>query len=262
MTVLLSALAGAGSQFFDANGTPLAGGKLYTYAAGSTTPIVTFTDSSGVGANTNPIIFDSAGRPPAQVWLTKGNVYKFVLTTSADVQIWSQDNIPAVNDITNVAWADITGTPTTLAGYGITDALTDVQIAAIYAPKASPAFTGTATASDDSGAQQTIGWRDAPQTFSAINYTLVLADRGKSVVMNGSSLTLTIPANATVAFPIGAVIPIVNLNASALSIAITTDTLTLANSTTTGTRTLARNALASALKVTATSWIISGVGLS
>lgn len=262
MAVLLSALAGAGSQFFDANGAPLAGGKLYTYAAGSTTPITTFIDSTGVGANTNPIILDSAGRPPAQVWLTKGNVYKLVLKTSADVQIWSQDNIPAVNDITTVAWTDVTGTPTTLAGYGITDAITAALAATTYAPIANPAFTGTATAADDSGAQQTIGWRDAPQTFSAINYTLVLADRGKSVVMNGSSITLTIPANASVAFPVGTVISIINLNASALSIAITTDTLTLVNSTTTGTRTLARNGIASAIKVTATSWIISGVGLT
>jgi hypothetical protein len=91
---------------------------------------------------------------------------------------------------------------------------------------------------------------------------LVLADRGKSILMNGASLILTIPANSAVAFPVGTVIIIVNLNALALSIAITTDTLTLANSVTTGTRTLARNGLATCVKIGATSWLISGAGLS
>jgi hypothetical protein len=90
----------------------------------------------------------------------------------------------------------------------------------------------------------------------------VLADRGKSILMNGTSLTLTIPANSAVAFPVGTVIIIVNVNTSALSISITTDTLTLANSTTTGTRTLARNGLATCVKIGSTSWLISGAGLT
>jgi hypothetical protein len=80
--------------------------------------------------------------------------------------------------------------------------------------------------------------------------------------MNGSSLTLTIPANSAVPFPVGTVIIVVNVNASALSIAITTDTLTLANSTTTGTRTLAQNGLATCVKIGGTSWLISGAGLT
>ena len=90
----------------------------------------------------------------------------------------------------------------------------------------------------------------------------MLADRGKSVVMNGTSLTLTIPANGTVAFPVGTVLIIINLNATSLSIGITTDTLTLANSTTTGTRTLARNGMATCVKIASTSWLISGAGLT
>ncbi len=90
----------------------------------------------------------------------------------------------------------------------------------------------------------------------------MLADRGKSILMNGTSLTLTIPANSAVAFPVGTVVIIVNLNVSALSIGITTDTLTLANSTTTGTRTLAQNGLATCVKIGSTSWLISGAGLS
>jgi hypothetical protein len=80
--------------------------------------------------------------------------------------------------------------------------------------------------------------------------------------MNASALTYTIPANGSVAYPIGTVLTIVNIYAGNLSIAITTDTLTLAGSTTTGTRTLAQNGIATALKVSSTSWVISGSGLT
>jgi hypothetical protein len=80
--------------------------------------------------------------------------------------------------------------------------------------------------------------------------------------MNGSSVTLTIPANSTVPFPTGTVFIVINVNSTALSIAITSDTLTLVNSTTTGTRTLARNGVATCIKIGATSWLISGAGLT
>jgi hypothetical protein len=101
-----------------------------------------------------------------------------------------------------------------------------------------------------------------PQNLKTANYQLVLADRGKSVVMNGSSLTLTVPANAAVAFPIGTAIVVINVNATSLSVAITTDTMTLVNTTTTGTRTLAQNAMATLVKVGATSWLIAGLGVT
>ena len=77
-------------QFLDANGNPLSGGKVYTYAAGTTTPLVTYTDSSGSVPNTNPIILDSRGE--AAIWLGVAS-YKLKLTTSTDVEIWTVDNI-------------------------------------------------------------------------------------------------------------------------------------------------------------------------
>lgn len=77
-------------QFVDANGNPLAGGKLYTYAAGTTTPLATYTTNAGNIANANPVILDSAGR--ASVWLAAG-AYKFVLTDSTDVLSYTTDNI-------------------------------------------------------------------------------------------------------------------------------------------------------------------------
>jgi hypothetical protein len=266
MTVYLSAFAGAGAQFFTDDGQVLSGGKIYTYAAGTTTPQATYTSESGFTANANPIILDSSGRLPEDMWLSEGVVYRFVLTDSCDIQLGEYDDIPGINDFASgsVPWANVTGTPTTLAGYGITNGLTTTVAAATYAPLASPTFTGTPAVPDNAtpNTNHAVGYRDAPQQFQTDNYTLVLADRGKSVVVNGTSKTVTIPANSAVAFPIGTVIIIVNLNSTALSIAITTDTLTLANSTTTGTRTLAQNGLATCVKITATSWLISGAGLT
>ena len=77
-------------QFLDANGNPLSGGKVYTYAAGTTTPLVTYTDESGTVPNTNPVILDSRGE--AEIWLGVAS-YKLKLTTSTDVEIWTVDNI-------------------------------------------------------------------------------------------------------------------------------------------------------------------------
>ena len=97
MAVNLSPIGGVAGQFFDNNGNPLSGGKLYTYAASTTTPQVTYTNSSGATANSNPIILNSGGRVPAEIWLTDGLAYKFVLYTSTDTLIGSWDNIIGIN---------------------------------------------------------------------------------------------------------------------------------------------------------------------
>ena len=77
-------------QFFTNAGVPMASGLLYTYAAGTTTPLATYTDSTGTIANTNPIILDSRGE--ASIWLSTVG-YKFKLATPANIDIWTQDNI-------------------------------------------------------------------------------------------------------------------------------------------------------------------------
>lgn len=90
----------AKQQFFDANGVPLSGGLLYTYEAGTTTPKVTYTDSSELTQNTNPIVLNSRGE--ASVWL--GNAqYKFILKSSAGETIWSVDNINEASEPTLAA---------------------------------------------------------------------------------------------------------------------------------------------------------------
>lgn len=100
MAYNLSAFAGAGAQFFDDNGTPLTGGLLYTYLAGTTTPATTYTNATGSTAHTNPIVLDSAGRTPAEIWVVSGVLYKFVLKDANDVLIGTYDNIPGIDDPT------------------------------------------------------------------------------------------------------------------------------------------------------------------
>ena len=93
MAVNLSPLGGAGWQFFDNSGVPLAGGLLYSYEAGTTTPAPTYTTIAGNIANTNPIVLDAAGRPPSEIWLEGGIQFKLVLKTSTGVLLWTMDNI-------------------------------------------------------------------------------------------------------------------------------------------------------------------------
>jgi hypothetical protein len=127
------------------------------------------------------------------------------------------------------------------------------------------AASGGAKVADFGGTQQTVGFREIPQNIQAANYTCVLADSGKHIYHAsgaGAGDVYTIPANASVAFAIGTAITFINSDSNSITIAITTDTMTLAGTTTTGTRTLAQNGVATAIKVTATSWIISGTGIS
>lgn len=105
MAVSLSIFGGVGAQFFDNNGAILSGGKIYTYAAGTTTPLATYTSENGATAHTNPIVLDSAGRVPGgQVWLTNGSSYKFTLETAASILLGSYDNVFGGMDSGDVAF--------------------------------------------------------------------------------------------------------------------------------------------------------------
>ena len=110
------------------------------------------------------------------------------------------------------------------------------------------------------------GYLNIPQNSKSAAYTLVLDDSGKHILhpsADTTARTFTIPANGAVAFPIGTAITFVNQNgAGNITIAITTDTMRLAGAGTTGSRTLTANGTATALKITATEWLISGVNLT
>ena len=131
MSVTLSPYAGAGWQFFDNNGDPLSGGKIESYRAGTTTPLQTYTTNAGTVAHTNPIVLDSAGRVPAEVWLLDGYSYKFILKDSNNVVIGTYDNISAApTDASSVTWTPeyaipagsfAIGSTYTIASVGTTD---------------------------------------------------------------------------------------------------------------------------------------------
>ena len=102
MAVNLSPI-GNGFQFFSTTGIPLAGGFLYTYSAGTSTPAATYTTLTGNIANTNPIVLGTDGRPPQEIWLTSGSSYKFVLADSSNVVIQTYDNIYGIVNAAPVA---------------------------------------------------------------------------------------------------------------------------------------------------------------
>lgn len=136
--VSLSIFGGVGAQFFDNSGDVLSGGKIYTYEAGTTTLLATYTSSTGNTAHTNPIVLDSAGRVPGgEIWVVS-QLYKFVLKTSADVTIATYDNVGAI--FTGIAIiANFTGdgsdTIFTLASAPASENSTNVYINGVYQQK-------------------------------------------------------------------------------------------------------------------------------
>jgi hypothetical protein len=142
MPVNLSPLGGAAAQFFDNNGVILSGGKIYTYAAGTTTPQAAYTSASGATPHANPIILDSAGRVPGgEIWLTDGLAYKFVIETSTAILIGTYDNIKGINDLSDLipviynATGNGSQVTFSLATTPITENTTSVYINGVYQQK-------------------------------------------------------------------------------------------------------------------------------
>ena len=137
MTVNISPAGGVAAQFFTDDGIPLAGGKLYSYAAGTSTPQTTYTDSTGATASTNPIILNSAGRvgDGGEIWLTGNLSYKFLLKDSADVLIATYDNVSGIAGSTELLAFEALlagSTGASLVGYlPATGPVTTVQAALI-----------------------------------------------------------------------------------------------------------------------------------
>jgi hypothetical protein len=110
-----------------------------------------------------------------------------------------------------------------------------------------------------------VGFRNIPQNSQSSAYTLVLADAGKHIFHpsgDANARTYTIPANSSVAYPIGTAVTFINMTSQVVTIAITTDTMYLSSAGTTGSRSLAQYGSATAIKMTSTTWLISGSGLT
>jgi hypothetical protein len=110
-----------------------------------------------------------------------------------------------------------------------------------------------------------VGFMNIPFNSQSAAYTTVLADSGKVIFhpsTDANARTFTIPANGTVAYPVGTAITFINMTSQIVTIAITTDTMYLSSAGTTGSRSLAQYGSATAIKMTSTTWLISGSGLT
>ena len=147
MAVFLSPVGGVAAQFFTNTGAVLTGGKLYTYAAGTTTPLTSYTTSAGNVARTNPVVLDAAGRVPGsgEIWITPA-AYKFVLTDSNDVLIATYDNVYG-SGATAYQIQNFTGTGSqtvfTLSAASFGENYTFVYINGVYQNKNTYAVSGT-----------------------------------------------------------------------------------------------------------------------
>ena len=161
MAVFLSPVGGVAAQFFDNNGNMLTGGKLYAYAAGTTTPQPTYTTFTGNINHPHPIILDASGRVPSggEIWLDPVP-YKFVLETSANVLIATYDNVSGIGAAAYQV-ANFTGTGTqtvfTLPTASLGENFTFVYINGVYQQKNSYTVSGV-----------TLTFSQAPPTTSSI----------------------------------------------------------------------------------------------
>ena len=260
MAVVLSPI-GNGYNFFNANGSvPDTVGFLGIYAAGTGTLSTVFTDYTGLVPQTNPIPLNPDGRPPYEVWWTGGATYKIVLYDASMAIIRTYDNIPGINDIV------LTGsTATNLLGG--TSGSIPYQSAANTTAMLPIGLVNQILSVNAAGTLPTWAYPTIPQTqlLSAVTtYTFALTDGGGHIRITDTSFTtLTIPANGVVPFPIGTNITGVNDQGTAsVSLAITTDTLVLAATGTTGTRTIAPWGMFTLLKVAANRWWVNGIGIT
>jgi hypothetical protein len=146
-TVTLSIFAGVGAQLFDDSGNVLTGGKIYTYEAGTTTPLASYTSSAGNTAHSNPIILNAAGRvPTGEIWLDYTKLYKFVVKTSTDVLIATYDNVGGSFNTSPII-ANFTGTGSqvnfSLLSNPASENSTQIYINGVYQQKNTYSVAGT-----------------------------------------------------------------------------------------------------------------------
>ena len=290
---------GAGFQSFLPNGLPNTQGYIYTYAAGTSTPLGAYTESTGTTLAANPIPLNSDGTLPYTLWMTNGLAYKIVITDSLLVPLASRtfDNIGgmvlsygalAVTNITasgNItcltltasgaiaaaSYGAINGTTAALSGAltgtsgAFSAGLTCVGISSTTGTFSGALSATTGTFSGDvtfvtAAGTKSSGYRDIPSNPKTIAYILAATDVGQSI---DTIAGVTVPWNTSVALPIGFTAMITNTSAAAIT--ITQDSFVsvfIGGTATTGNRTLAQKGVATVRKYAADAWIITGAGVT
>jgi hypothetical protein len=278
LTITSTAAGGGGGTVTDVS-VVSANGFAGSVGTSTTTPAITLTTSitGMLKGNGTAISQATAGTD----YMTPANVsaaYQPLDATLTAVAAYNTNGLLAQTTADTFAGRTITGTTNRLSvanGNGVSGNPTlniDAAYDALWLPIGGGTLTGglTGTTAVFSGAittnSLTVGYLEVPQNAQTGNYTAVLADAGKHIyhaVGAGAGDTYTIPANSSVAYPIGTTLTFINDDATnAVTIAITSDTMVLSPGTTTGSRTLATGGVATAIKVTSTRWIINGTGLT
>lgn len=221
-------------------------------------------DKKYLGAKASPPTLDNQGAA-----LTTGALY--FNTSNNTMYAWNGSvwNAASFAGTLGVGQGGTGGTDaaTARSNLGAAASGANTDITSLNSPSLGSATATTQTSGDATTKVATTAFVDPLRDISAnsqgASYTLALTDRGKSIDFTGAAAqTITIPANASVAFPVGSTVTITNTTANNLSIAITTDTLRQAGTANTGTRTLAQYGIATIRKVASTTWIIAGSGLT
>lgn len=267
----------------DSDGNPISGATWNFYNTGTTTPRNVFSDSALTVSLGSVLTADAAGRF-AVAFVDDANPLRAILKDAGGATLLDIARVTVSSGAgTIVSSIDVsggttglsfTGGPVTSSGTitasgtlavanGGTGATTATNARNNLSAAKSGANTDITSLSDACAvatvgtiAADSIGFRGIPQNAQTTGYTLALTDAGKHISITTGGVT--IPANGSIAFPVGTAVTIFNNSGSTQTIGITTDTLRWAGTTSTGTRTLAAYGLATAIKVASTTWVISG----
>jgi len=238
------------------------------FAAGISSTLVTDASSTSTGS----IITDGGVGIAKKLYVgTDANIAGTLLVTGvatfSATPVYSSltaSSAVATDASKNLVSVTNTGTGSNVLATSASLTTPTLTSATLVTPALGTPASGTLSSCTVDGTNE-VGYKNIPQNSQSTAYTLVLADAGKHIFHpsgDANARTYTIPANSSVAYPIGTAITFINMTSQVVTIAITTDTMYLSSAGTTGSRTLSQYGSATAIKMTSTTWLISGSGLA